>query len=78
MSNRTVQLHRVLRATPIADLAALARRHCALTNAGTALARAAAEEALCNARVTDLLVRFDLDGNRTILGTTAISAPPPK
>ena len=56
--------------TPIADLAALARRHCALTNAGTALARAAAEEALCNARVTDLLVRFDLDGNRTILGTT--------
>ncbi len=52
---------------PVADLADLARRRC-LTDRGTHLSRFAAEQALCNADVHDLLVLFNLDGTRTVLG----------
>jgi hypothetical protein len=54
---------------PVADLADLARRRC-LTDRGTHLTRFAAEQALCNADVHDLLVLFNLDGTRTVLGAT--------
>ncbi len=54
---------------PVADLADLARRRC-LTDRGTHLSRFAAEQALCNADVHDLLVLFNLDGTREVLGVT--------
>ncbi len=54
---------------PVADMVELARRRC-MTDRGTHLSRLAASEALCNADVTDLLVRFDLDGTSTVLGAT--------
>lgn len=52
----------------VASMAELAHRRC-LTDRGTFLSHFAADEALCNAEVTDLLVRFGLDGSSTVLGT---------
>ncbi len=54
---------------PVSDLADIGRRRC-LLDGGTSLARSIAEQAMCNADVTDLLVRFGLDGSRHILGAT--------
>jgi len=53
----------------VADLAEIGRRRC-LLDGGTALARAIADQLMCDAEVTDLLVRFGLDGSREILGAT--------
>ncbi len=54
---------------PVASMADLARRRC-LTDRGTHLSRFAAQQALCNADVHDLLVLFGLDGSREVLGVT--------
>jgi hypothetical protein len=54
---------------PVADLAELAHRRC-VTDRGTSLSRLAADQALCNADVIDLLTVFGLDGSRTVLGVT--------
>lgn len=53
---------------PVADLVELAHRRC-VTDRGTHLSRFAADEAMCNADVTDVLVHFGLDGTTTVLGT---------
>jgi hypothetical protein len=52
----------------VADLLELEHRRC-ITDRGTHLARFAADEAMCNADITDLLVHFALDGTTTVLGT---------
>lgn len=53
----------------VTDLAEVGRRRC-LLDGGTALARAIADQLMCDAEITDLLVRFGLDGSREILGAT--------
>lgn len=54
---------------PVASMADLARRRC-ITDRGVSLSRFAADQALCNADIHDLLVLFGLDGTRTVLGVT--------
>ena len=54
---------------PAASLAELARRRC-ITDRGTTMSHFAADLAMCNSDITDLLVHFGLDGTRTVLGVT--------
>lgn len=54
---------------PAADLAQAMQRRCQLAD-GTTIPRPVAERLLCTADITDLLVRFGIDGTPNVLGVT--------